>query len=499
MSTATTLAPVPALKLPASAAAGRSGIARRAARTVRGAGTLVVADTLAMFAAIAATFAVVTPDPLPTSVDAFLAVPVTVRNLLGVLISVGVWPLCFKVWRVYRLDATTSSLIESLRLAGAVAVCVLLLPAGAAVAGMPLPGPVVLWHAWWVSAAALVASRAIQRAVSRWRRRQQRQRVLIVGAGPRAAAVEEQLLASEEAYEIVGFVDDDPAVVAPPRIAGRIIGRVATLDTMLMRHAIDEVFVALPVKSQYGQIQDALRACEQVGVRARYRTDLCDAELAWPTYEPEEGHVVMQVAPDGYGLVIKRAIDIVASAVLLVGVSPIMLAAAAAVKLTSEGPVLFGQDRYGRNRRRFRMLKFRTMVADAEQLQKQLEDRNEADGPVFKITDDPRITPVGRFLRRTSIDELPQLLNVLRGDMSLVGPRPLPLRDVERFTRAGDMRRCSVRPGITCLWQVSGRNNLSFDQWMQLDLRYIDAWSLVLDFEILLRTIPAVLRRTGAR
>jgi lipopolysaccharide/colanic/teichoic acid biosynthesis glycosyltransferase len=166
--------------------------------------------------------------------------------------------------------------------------------------------------------------------------------------------------------------------------------------------------------------------------------------------------------------------------------------------MTSEGPVLFAQERYGLNRRRFRMWKFRTMVADADRLQEQLEARNEAEGPVFKIARDPRVTRLGHFLRRTSIDELPQLFNVLTGEMSLVGPRPLPLRDVSRFTRMSDIRRFSVRPGLTCLWQVSGRSRLGFDEWMRLDLHYIDHWSLALDFVILARTIPAVIRGTGA-
>src|SRR5690606_23702383 len=155
-------------------------------------------------------------------------------------------------------------------------------------------------------------------------------------------------------------------------------------------------------------------------------------------------------------------------------------------------------DRYGYNRRLFRMYKFRTMTVGAEAMQEQLEHLNEARGPVFKIRDDPRITPIGRFLRRTSLDELPQLFNVLKGDMSLVGPRPLPKRDVNHFQDAWLMRRFSVLPGLTCLWQVSGRSNLGFDDWVTLDLAYIDRWSLRLDFLILLRTIPAVFKGTGA-
>ena len=160
--------------------------------------------------------------------------------------------------------------------------------------------------------------------------------------------------------------------------------------------------------------------------------------------------------------------------------------------------MFFSQDRYGYNRRLFKMLKFRTMGVDAEALQISLEHLNEAGGPVFKIKEDPRVTPIGRFLRRTSLDELPQLVNVLKGEMSLVGPRPLPTRDVKHFKDAWLMRRFSVLPGLTCLWQVSGRSNLGFDDWVRLDLAYIDRWSLGLDFKILLRTIPAVFKGTGA-
>jgi len=166
--------------------------------------------------------------------------------------------------------------------------------------------------------------------------------------------------------------------------------------------------------------------------------------------------------------------------------------------MSPHGPILFRQQRLGLNKRLFTIYKFRTMVPDAEQRIHTLEHLNEATGPVFKIKNDPRITPIGRILRKTSLDELPQLFNVLKGDMSLVGPRPLPGRDYRGFNEDWQRRRFSVRPGITCLWQVNGRNSVPFEHWMQLDLQYIDKWSLWLDFQILARTIPAVLKGSGA-
>jgi exopolysaccharide biosynthesis polyprenyl glycosylphosphotransferase len=201
---------------------------------------------------------------------------------------------------------------------------------------------------------------------------------------------------------------------------------------------------------------------------------------------------------DDYRMLVKRALDILGASVALVIFSPVMLLAAVAVRLTSSGPVVFVQERYGLNKRRFKMFKFRTMVQNAEALQSQLEKNNEAQGPVFKIKNDPRVTSIGRFLRKTSIDELPQLFNVLRGEMSLVGPRPLPERDVSRFAESSLLRRFSVKPGLTCLWQISGRSNTQFDNWIRQDLQYIDQWSLGLDIAILLKTVPAVIKGRGA-
>jgi exopolysaccharide biosynthesis polyprenyl glycosylphosphotransferase len=195
---------------------------------------------------------------------------------------------------------------------------------------------------------------------------------------------------------------------------------------------------------------------------------------------------------------IKRAIDILGSGLALILLAPVLAAAVIAIKLTSPGPVFFLQERVGLNKRRFKIFKFRTMVPNAEALMARLERQNEASGPVFKMRNDPRITPIGRFLRRTSVDELPQFFNVLKGEMSLVGPRPLPLRDYNGFNEDWQRRRFSVKPGITCLWQVNGRSNISFDQWMKLDLKYMDEWSLWLDLKILVKTVPAVLRGQGA-
>jgi len=194
----------------------------------------------------------------------------------------------------------------------------------------------------------------------------------------------------------------------------------------------------------------------------------------------------------------KTLLDFLIAGTALLVLAPLLAVVSLLIKYESPGPVLFVQQRLGVNKRLFNIYKFRTMREDAEQMQADLEQLNELDGPAFKMKNDPRITPLGKWLRKTSIDELPQLFNVLKGDMSLVGPRPLPVRDFKGFESDIHRRRFSVKPGITCLWQISGRSNIGFEQWMKLDMNYIDDWSLWLDLKILLKTIPAVLTRTGA-
>ncbi|PIE77777.1 MAG: hypothetical protein CSA15_11355 [Candidatus Delongbacteria bacterium] len=200
---------------------------------------------------------------------------------------------------------------------------------------------------------------------------------------------------------------------------------------------------------------------------------------------------------DYLALKVKRLADVVSSLIFIVLFSPIFLAVAIAVKLTSKGPIVFTQKRVGLRGREFNLYKFRTMVENAEELKKELEAQNEMDGPVFKIKKDPRITKIGSFLRKSSLDEFPQFFNVLRGDMSIVGPRPPLPKEVAKYER-WQRRRLSMKPGITCIWQVSGRNEISFEEWMKLDLEYIDNWSLKLDFSLFIKTIKVVLLRKGA-
>jgi exopolysaccharide biosynthesis polyprenyl glycosylphosphotransferase len=258
--------------------------------------------------------------------------------------------------------------------------------------------------------------------------------------------------------------------------------------------------ISLPVKSHYDKINTIINLCEQQGIIIRLLSDLFDLKIAKSYVDSLDGIplITLHAVPLGQlPLLVKRTLDIMISSIALLLLLPLLLAFSILIKLDSKGPVFFIQERMGLNKRKFKLLKFRTMINNAELLQEQLRNFNEVSGPVFKIKNDPRLTRVGRWLRKTSVDELPQLINVLKGDMSLVGPRPPIPREVEQY-QLKDRRRLSMKPGITCLWQVNGRSNVSFERWMELDKEYIDNWSLWLDFKILAKTIPAVIRGSGA-
>jgi exopolysaccharide biosynthesis polyprenyl glycosylphosphotransferase len=318
--------------------------------------------------------------------------------------------------------------------------------------------------------------------------------VLIVGSGRGGQAAFTEMVDSP-VYNVVGVLDDE--FVGTAQMRERYLGGLQLLDILLKENPVSVVYCSLPVKSMYEPIQQIIAVCEQFGVEVRHSSHLFHTKIARLDRGPGNNSILRMVRDDSTRYA-KRAIDILGAGALLLLSLPVLIAAGIAIKLSSSGPIFFSQDRYGLHRRRFRMFKLRTMVVNAEVLQAQLEHQNELGGPVFKIKEDPRITKVGAFLRKTSIDELPQLWNVLIGDMSLVGPRPLAVRDVLKIEDSAQLRRFSVLPGITCIWQMSGRNNTDFANWIRQDLEYIDSWSLLLDLKILIGTVPAVLWGKGA-
>jgi len=271
------------------------------------------------------------------------------------------------------------------------------------------------------------------------------------------------------------------------------------IDDLMEGDMIDEILY-LKNKIIATEVRKIKRSCEELGVtlRIRYREgDMSSLSCLKTTIADERFCTFINVPHNPFGIAIKRVLDINMSLIAIILFSPFLLFIAILVKASSKGPVLFKQERIGLRGRKFKLLKYRTMVANAEELRKELDDQSEVDGPVFKIADDPRITKIGKFLRKSGLDELPQLFNILKGKMSLIGPRPPLESEVVQYKR-WQLRRISVRPGLTCLWQISpNRNRIKFEQWMEMDLAYIDNWSLRLDFQILLRTITTVLLRTG--
>jgi exopolysaccharide biosynthesis polyprenyl glycosylphosphotransferase len=330
--------------------------------------------------------------------------------------------------------------------------------------------------------------------------RQPLDNILIVGTNEQVTLFVQRLAGRpEEAVRLVGLVGWSQADLGREVFGFPVLGTVQQLDHILTSRAVDEVIIIQPGRT-IDDLEMVARLCEEVGVRTSILANLFDLSISRTGFRNLAGvpMITYTTAPiDEWGLFFKRLVDLGASAVGLVFLFPLFVAVSVLIKLNSPGPVFFRQVRSGLNGRNFTLYKFRSMVAEAEAQKSQLATFNEMGGPVFKMTDDPRVTRVGRFIRKTSIDELPQLINVLKGEMSLVGPRP-PLPDEVAQYERWQRRRLSVRPGITCIWQVSGRNQIDFDEWMRLDLQYIDHWSFLLDIKILVRTLAAVLSAKGA-
>jgi len=324
--------------------------------------------------------------------------------------------------------------------------------------------------------------------------------LLVVGTGERAQEFVNTIQRHKEwGLKIIGFIDRDLSRVGKSICGLQVLGTLEDLPDILHNSEIDEVVFIVP-RSWLTILERPILACEEMGIKTRLAGDLFDHKIAKMHLQELNGQVFLTYDPTPHkqgAILVKRAIDVGLSYLLLLLTWPLFILIAIIIKLTSEGPVFFKQIRCGQNGRKFTMLKFRTMVDGAEGLRAQVEHLNEMNGPVFKAKNDPRVTKVGKILRKTSLDELPQLINVLRGEMSLVGPRPPLPSEVEKY-EPWQRRKLSMKPGITCLWQVNGRNKIDFEKWMRLDLEYIDNWSLTLDMLILLKTIPAVLKGTGA-
>jgi exopolysaccharide biosynthesis polyprenyl glycosylphosphotransferase len=320
-------------------------------------------------------------------------------------------------------------------------------------------------------------------------------RALLVGSGEQIEAVGHALIDSGQRLELIGYLSLTPR----PGNGLRALGPVEGLPAVLDSQHVDEVIIADPDFPQEKAIE-LVDECHRRGVRVRVAPTTMEILTHRAELVPGQSMPLFELTPpvfEGFDYVLKRSFDVVVSLLLVVVLSPLLLAIALAVRLSSRGPILYQSRRPGLGGAPFNCFKFRTMSTGAEEMQADLEAVNEASGALFKIRRDPRLTTVGRVLRRFSLDELPQLLNVLRGQMSLVGPRPLPMRDYNQLAD-WHKKRYLVLPGITGLWQVSGRSNLDFDDLVRLDFLYLERWSVFLDLTILLKTVPAVLTRKGA-
>ena len=458
---------------------------------------LHLADLTVVAAAFLAAVALATPGDDWLTV---LEMRVQVRN---VLIVAGFLAYChfvfqgFRLYRSYRLSPTSREWHD---LAWAVLT-----------ATVPLWAFGDVWHFRFathtflptfatLAFCGLGAERRLFRLVARTMRRygHDLRHAIVIGNGPPAFDMVTRLARRTDlGYHVIEVIELDPRGDGSGASGATVLGRVSTIAAS---QPIDEVFVALPLDSAQPLIRALVSLCEEQGITVRLVSNAANLILARAQLDEVDGRAVITLftgPTDSFSLLGKRLLDLSASLIACLLLLPLSLLVAIAIKLDSRGPILFAQERVGLGGRRFRLYKFRTMIAGADRFQAEFEALNEAYGAVFKMRNDPRVTRVGRWLRRLDLDELPQLLNVLRGDMSLVGPHPLPLRDVQRIDKRAHKRRFSVKPGLTCLWQVNGREP-EFESWVKKDMEYIDNWSLGLDVKILLKTIPAVLSGRGA-
>jgi exopolysaccharide biosynthesis polyprenyl glycosylphosphotransferase len=462
-------------------------------------------DLCALVASFVAATIVVHSSPGGMTIAGFMAVRIKLANCLLFGLLLIVWHNLFILCGLYASKRLTRRRAEIFEVCNATFLASVFLFFSSKVfhEGMVTPAFVTFFGLF--CACIMVSGRLGARSLLLALRSQGKNArfVLIVGTNARAIAFADQIKKRPElGYSIVGFVDDDwDGIEHFERTDHTRCCSFQGLANFLRHNVVDEATIYLPLRSYYEHAAHLIALCEQHGIAIRFDSQIFNLRTANShAQDLDENFQVLAAARsiETRPALAKRVMDCLLSLLFLVVLAPLFLGVAALVKFMSPGPIFFRQTRVGLNKRQFRIYKFRTMIADAERAQDQLLSLNEMSGPVFKIKNDPRVTPLGRILRKTSIDELPQLFNVLKGDMSLVGPRAMSLRDYQLFDQDWQRRRFSVKPGITCLWQIHGRSAIPFEKWMELDMQYIDKWSLWLDLKILARTVPAVLRGTGA-
>ncbi len=424
---------------------------------------------------------------------------------VGIAVLVIGWVVIFNILIQYDTDRFATLRSELLDVAKATTAAAALLFVVGTVLWTGRISNTTILLVWAVATVILVLSRVLAREFLMLVRRSgyNYRHLLVIGYNAQALEIASRIDGLPElGYKLVGFISEGSEDAPPVSSEGDspIVGGLADVQRILEHRPVDEMIICLPMREHLDTIFQSIRLAQELGIVVRLFPDAAGSSILMRLQvERFGGDRVVTLFRERMVLQLlgKRVLDTTLSAVLLLLLSPMLVTVALAIKLTSAGPVFFVQKRVGMNRRTFNLYKFRSMYLDAEKRRLELAHLNEMDGPVFKIRNDPRVTALGRLLRRTSIDELPQLFNVLRGHLSLVGPRPPLPEEVERYEWLY-RRRLSIKPGITCFWQVSGRNQLTFKQWMELDNKYIDNWSLWLDIKILARTIPAVLFLRGA-
>jgi len=460
--------------------------------------------TIISFAYLFAVWVCSRPSVIP-SLEQFLSLRISVKDFFLFLFLLLLFHAILNAFGLYRSLRVFSRKREAVYLLEAYAFGTLTLLVAGRLFNSSMITPFFLSVFCATASITAVFSRVVLRwGLDRIRIRGRNLRyILIIGASERAFSLA-QLIESKPklGYRLIGFVNKNGEEIREVRKTGYpLVTDLKGFPSFVRDRVVDEVWIALPGDVVEGKLSRVLNFCRKCGIIIRHFSGSSDPIQDLSEYMSLEGGFAFTRYPGqmrANSLLGKRMIDIVGSLSLLLILSPLLAIVAVFVKATSPGPVIFVQERVGLNRRKFRLYKFRTMVQGAEQRLTELEHLNEISGPVFKIANDPRLTRIGKLLRKTSIDELPQFFNVLKGDMSLVGPRPLPVRDYKGFNRDWYRRRLCVLPGMTCLWQINGRNTIPFEEWMGLDLQYVDQQSLLLDFQILLKTLPAVLRVSEA-